>query len=87
MSVFYLLSNNYINDLIVHRFDFADEELLTYYISFLKSLSLKLTDRTILFFFNEHANDFPLYSEAIKFFNHPESMVHHITHHGLIILF
>lgn len=28
-----------------------------------------------MFFFNERANDFPLYTEAIKFFNHPESMV------------
>lgn len=74
-SVFYLLSNNYINELIVHRFDFSNEELLAYYISFLKTLSLKLNPRTIQFFFNELANDFPLYSEAIKFFNHPESMV------------
>ena len=23
----------------------------------------------------QHTNDFPLYTEAIKFFNHPESMV------------
>jgi protein CLEC16A len=75
MSVFYLLSNNYINDLIVHRFDFSDEELLAYYISFLKTLSLKLNERTIQFFFNELANDFPLYTEALKFFNHQESMV------------
>lgn len=44
-SVFYLLSNNYVNDLIVHRFDFSNEELLAYYISFLKTLSLKLNER------------------------------------------
>jgi hypothetical protein len=75
VSIFYLLSNNYINDLIVHRFDFGDEELLAYYISFLKTCSFKLNEKTILFFFNEPANDFPLYTEAIKFFNHPESMV------------
>lgn len=46
-----------------------------YYILFLKTLSLKLNPHTIHFFFNEHTNDFPLYTEAIKFFNHPESMV------------
>lgn len=28
-----------------------------------------------LFFTQQHTNDFPLYTEAIKFFNHPESMV------------
>jgi Uncharacterised conserved protein/CLEC16A C-terminal len=74
-SVFYLLSNNFVNDLIVHQFDFNDEELLAYYISFLKTLSLKLNERTILFFFNERANDFPLYTEAIKFFKNREQMV------------
>ncbi len=74
-SIFYLLSNNYINDLIVYRFDFSNEELFAYYISFLKTLSLKLNPRTIQFFFDERANDFPLYTEAIKFFKHPEPMV------------
>lgn len=34
--VFYLLSNDHINELITHRFDFHDEELMAYYISFLK---------------------------------------------------
>lgn len=46
-----------------------------YYILFLKTLSLKLNTHTIHFFYTEHTNDFPLYTEAIKFFNHPESMV------------
>ncbi|KAL1480171.1 hypothetical protein MTO96_034744 [Rhipicephalus appendiculatus] len=48
---------------------------MAYYISFLKTLSLKLNNHTIHFFYNEHTNDFPLYTEAIKFFNHNESMV------------
>jgi len=94
----YLLSNNHVNSIIVHKFDFSDEEVMAYYISFLKTLSLKLNGHTIHFFYNEvlvtgagrnkifetvhltkfllqHTNDFPLYTEAIKFFNHSESMV------------
>ncbi|KAK7789515.1 hypothetical protein R5R35_002837 [Gryllus longicercus] len=74
-SLYYLLSNNHVNSIIVHKFDFSDEEVMAYYISFLKTLSLKLNSHTIHFFYNEHTNDFPLYTEAIKFFNHPESMV------------
>ncbi|XP_042224215.1 protein CLEC16A homolog isoform X3 [Homarus americanus] len=74
-SLYYLLSNNHVNSIIVHKFDFSDEEVMAYYISFLKTLSLKLNVHTIHFFYNEHTNDFPLYTEAIKFFNHPESMV------------
>ncbi|KPJ08821.1 Protein CLEC16A [Papilio machaon] len=71
----YLLSNNHVNSIIVHKFDISDEEVMAYYISFLKTLSLKLNNHTIHFFYNEHTKDFPLYTEAIKFFNHPESMV------------
>lgn len=71
----YLLSNNHVNSIIVHKFDFSDEDVMGYYILFLKTLSLKLNSHTIHFFYNEHTNDFPLYTEAIKFFNHPESMV------------
>lgn len=39
------------------------------------SLSFKLNPRTILFFYNEHAQDFPLFNEAVKFFNHADSMI------------
>ncbi|KAI0218120.1 Protein CLEC16A [Lamellibrachia satsuma] len=74
-SLYFLLSNNHINMIILHKFDFSDEEVMAYYISFLKSLSLKLNKHTVHFFYNEHTNDFALYTEAIKFFNHPENMV------------
>ncbi|OXB81783.1 UNVERIFIED_CONTAM: hypothetical protein H355_014980, partial [Colinus virginianus] len=94
-SLYYLLSNNFVNSIIVHKFDFSDEDIVAYYISFLKTLSLKLNNHTVRFFYNknsskyvvpilvihdaffllQHKKDFPLYTEAIKFFNHPESMV------------
>lgn len=63
------------SDMIVHRFDFSDEEIVTYYVNFCKSLSFKLNSRTILFFFNEISQDFPLLNETIKFFNHADSMI------------
>ncbi|XP_041432917.1 protein CLEC16A isoform X4 [Xenopus laevis] len=74
-SLYYLLSNNHVNSIIVHKFDFSDEEIMGYYICFLKTLSVKLNNHTVHFFYNEHTNDFALYTEAIKFFNHPEHMV------------
>lgn len=49
----YLLSNNHVNSIIVHKFDVSDEEVMAYYISFLKTLSLKLNNHTIHFFYNE----------------------------------
>ena len=69
------MSNNHINNIIVHKFDFVDEEVMAYYISFLKTLSLKLNMHSIHFFYNERTSEFPLYVEAIKFFDHPEAMV------------
>lgn len=49
----YLLSNNNVNLIILHEFDFNNEEIIAYYISFLKTLSFKLNTYTIHFFFNE----------------------------------
>ena len=48
---------------------------MAYYISFVKTLSLKLNTHTVHFFFNEATKEFPLYTDAIKFFNHSEKMV------------
>lgn len=64
-SLFYLLSNNHVNSILTGKFDFEDEELLAYYISFLKTLSLRLDSNTVHFFFNEHRADFPLFTEGI----------------------
>ncbi|KAF9111630.1 Protein CL16A [Mortierella sp. AM989] len=74
-SLYFLLSNNYVNEVIGLKYDFSNDEILAYYIYLLRTLSFKLSKDTIYFFFNEHLDDFPLYSEAIKFFNHEESMV------------
>jgi len=73
-SLYYTLSNNLVNRMIQHPFDFGNEEILAHYISFLKTLSLRLNSKTVQFFFNDQLNTFPLYEEAIKFFDHPEGM-------------
>ncbi|GHP09618.1 hypothetical protein PPROV_000835300 [Pycnococcus provasolii] len=79
VAIFYLFSQNHINDIITHRFDFAQEEVRDYYISFLKTISLKLNLQTVQFFFvtrdGSSRRQFPLYTEAIRFFRHEESMV------------
>eukprot|EP00927_Polykrikos_kofoidii_P043771 TRINITY_DN37865_c0_g1_i1.p1 TRINITY_DN37865_c0_g1~~TRINITY_DN37865_c0_g1_i1.p1 ORF type:complete len:864 (+),score=129.65 TRINITY_DN37865_c0_g1_i1:207-2798(+) len=74
-SLYYLFSNNYVNQLISTKFDWNHEELLGYYISFLKSLALRLNAETVKFFFNERAEQFSLYIEGVKFFCHRDVMV------------
>ncbi|GMT21112.1 hypothetical protein PFISCL1PPCAC_12409, partial [Pristionchus fissidentatus] len=74
-SLYFLLSNNHVNEIIMHKFDLRNEEIMAYYISFVKTLSLKLNMATIHFFFNEATNDFPLLTESLKLYNFSESMV------------
>ena len=44
---YYLLSNNHINEIISHPFNLGNEDILSYYVSFLKMLSLKLNEATV----------------------------------------
>ena len=53
-SLYYLLSNNYINEMIVYPHDFNHpdcESLRDQFVSFMKSLSLRLNNQTVQFFF------------------------------------
>jgi hypothetical protein len=52
-SVYFILSNNHINELISHRFDFAHEELLAHYVTLLKAIALRLDGNTVQFFIGE----------------------------------
>lgn len=77
-GVYFLFSNNHINNIVEIKFDFDDEEVLGYYISFLKTISLRLTTGTVQFFFDNRGEGpvtFPLYTEAVKFAHHKEGMV------------
>ncbi|CDJ32699.1 Chromosome II, complete genome, related [Eimeria mitis] len=74
-AVYYMFSNNYINSLLSTKFDFDDEEVASWYVSFIKSLSLLVNADTIKLFLNERAKHFPIYSESVKFFRAKDSMV------------
>ena len=74
--IYYLLGNPFLNQLILHDFEFTrDDELIDYYVNFLKSLAIKLNRETVNFFFNDKLKTFPLYSQAIMFFNHKDQLV------------
>ncbi|MBA0633209.1 hypothetical protein Godav_001833 [Gossypium davidsonii] len=84
-AIYYMFSNEHVNYLITYSFDFRNEELLSYYISFLRAISGKLNKNTISLLlktqgvsvplFYEEVVSFPLYVEAIRFAFHEESMV------------
>ncbi|KAL2340519.1 hypothetical protein Fmac_008459 [Flemingia macrophylla] len=77
-AIYYMFSNEHMNYLITYPFDFRNEELLSYYISFLRAISGKLNKNTISLLVKTHNDEivsFPLYVEAIRFAFHEESMV------------
>ncbi|KAF9612942.1 hypothetical protein IFM89_004645 [Coptis chinensis] len=77
-AIYYIFSNEHINYLITYSFDFRNEELLSYYISFLRAISGKLNKNTISLLVktqNDEVVSFPLYIEAIRFAFHEENMV------------
>ncbi|KAI5415098.1 protein TRANSPARENT TESTA 9 isoform X1 [Lathyrus oleraceus] len=77
-AIYYLFSNQHINYLITYSFDFQNEELLSYYISFLRAISGKLNRNTVSLLVKIHGDEvvsFPLYVEAIRFAFNEENMV------------
>jgi hypothetical protein len=82
--LFYLLSNNHVNEIILHQFDFNDEDVLAQYASFIKMLSLLLDENTIQFMFDGRQASFPLYTESIKLLDSKEGMVR--THSRVLAL-
>lgn len=78
-GTYFLFSNNHVNNILEITFDFEDEEVLGFYISFLKAISLKLNPKTSQFFVKVDELDgslsFPLYDAAVKFAHHKEGMV------------
>ncbi|KAF8073073.1 ema [Scenedesmus sp. PABB004] len=51
-AVFFLFSNNHVNNIVDLDYDFDDEEVLGYYVSFLKTIALRLNAGTAQFFIN-----------------------------------
>ena len=75
-SLYYLLSNNYINEIIIYPHDFVnDESLCAQFASFMKSLSLKLNIHTVQFFFIEETGAFPILTRAVELLTIPDPMI------------
>lgn len=75
-SLYYLLSNNHINDILVFNHDFGmDESLCAHFASFMKTLSLRLNDQTVQFFFREDSGAFPLLIKAVELLVSKDPMI------------
>ena len=79
-SLFYIFSNNFINNIITNDdIQESNEDFLSFYVNFLKSLSLKIDRTTIELFFHKEKNSFPLLENALKLYNHEDSMIKNVV--------
>nr|CCC92978.1 conserved hypothetical protein [Trypanosoma congolense IL3000] len=72
--IYYICSKNRLNRMISIDFSENDDELLSVYVSFLKSLALRCDENTVQFFFIQQLGVFPLLEYGIKLINTPDRM-------------
>ncbi|ORC92001.1 uncharacterized protein TM35_000042150 [Trypanosoma theileri] len=74
-SVYCICSNNHLNRIISISMDESDDELLSIYVSFLKTLALRLNEDTVQFFFESETGNFPLFDRAAKLLDASDRIV------------
>jgi protein CLEC16A len=78
-TLYYIFSNNFINQIISNDYEKYDDEFVSYYVNFIKSLSLKIDTTTVQFFFHKQVNSFPLLQSALKMYNHTDPMIKNVV--------
>lgn len=76
-TVYYIFSNNHLNRILAMEFSF-DEEILSYYVNLLKTVSLRLDEHSVEFFLmgdDPTGKTFTLYAKALAFGSCQDAMV------------
>ena len=87
--LYYILSNNFINKIIKSinsELIKSNEDFLSHYVNFLKSISLKIDLTTIQFFFISQNGSFPLLESALSLYNHQDKMIQSVVKNILLIM-
>lgn len=82
--LYYFYSSNIVNTIV--NSSFQDEEYITYQINFIKSLTLKLSNETIFFFYNKDDNKFPIISKTLTFYNMNDPMIRNVVRNIMLSL-
>ena len=85
--IFYFIFNcDFINQHVFEDNDPIEGDYLYYYISFIKSLILKINVNTISVFYHPQSYTFPLLGNCLKFYNHPDSMISNTIRNVLLMI-
>ena len=79
-----ILSNNFVNDLLLIDFSKYDDEYFSYYVNFLKSLVMRIDENTFLLFYNERSGFFPLVDCALNLYNYSNSMTRTVVNNIIL---
>ena len=82
----YFLETYFINDILTLYSDDIDNDYLYYYINFIKSLTLKINEKTIQYFFIKEINSFQMLTNMLKFYNHPDQMIRNVIKNTLLTI-
>ena len=85
--LYYICSNNLLNKIISKDYSKYDDEFLSYYVNFLKSLSLLIDETSITLFYIEKNNSFPLIENILKLYNHKDSMIRNVVRNTVMNIF
>ena len=77
--LYYFFSKNLLNGIINKDYSKYDEDFLSYYINFLKSLSLRLDEVSVQLFYDEKKNSFPIIENVTRLYNHRDSMIRNVV--------
>ena len=79
-----ILSNNFVNDLLLIDFSKYDDEFFSYYVNFLKSLVMRIDENTFQLFYNERSCCFPLIDCALNLYNYSNSMTRTVVNNIIL---
>ena len=60
------------------------EEFLTYQINFMKSLTLKIDEKNLFYFFDKDINQFPILTKSFSLYNHSDPMIRNVVKNILL---
>ena len=75
---------NIIDKIISLREDNQKEEFLTYQINFMKSLTLKIDEKNLFYFFDKDINQFPILTKSFSLYNHSDPMIRNVVKNILL---
>lgn len=82
--LYFVLSNNFVNDLLLIDYSKYDDEYYSYYVNFLKSLVMRLDRNTFLLFYNKRSNIFPLLDCSLNLYNYSNAMTRTVVNNILL---